>query len=444
MPRALSEYECSQKLNRLGVTLLHYGGSASRKSKFKDISTGYEWEATAKSVFVSGGSPCAGKERRSLSKRVTEEDAFCRMSAIKDVTMVYYAGSVGDKRSRFKDNGTGIEWCSPLRDVLNGGRNPATRAERVGKSQSLSYNEAFERMKSIKGITMIEYGGSCESISTFRDDVTGDLWKTRLSCILKGHGNPFTKAKRLSNKVSTPLEKALKLMEAVEGITLLKYGGNLRKKSIFKDDVTGDVWSTSLSIVLRGSRNPLTRKGAPLSSKEAFERMSKIEGISMLEYGGCMLSKSKFKDNLTGDMWYTSLKSVLMGSRNPNTSKPAFKVNKPAYFYSFDLMYLGVPYTCFGITANLEERMYAHIRSIARNVDNTVTTLKPEVYYFEKGSEAKLLESCLKSSEYCVGIPNLKGFKTEAILQSHKSFLDGLLEKFEDMKCSYKIYGKRK
>ncbi len=104
------------KIYRPDIELVEYGGGSSKRSKFRCMKCGNEWNITFRCVKRGNGCPkCAG------NARVTEEQAREWLEKYRpNIELVEYGGG-SSKRSKFHCIKCGCEWCARFDSIKNKG-----------------------------------------------------------------------------------------------------------------------------------------------------------------------------------------------------------------------------------------------------------------------------------------------------------------------------------
>jgi len=250
--RKLTPKIIQQRLNDDGrdITLVEYGGGVREKSTFR-CSEGHEWDAAAHSVLQGCGCPhCAGNiplTPEVIRQRLNDDE--------RGITLVEYGGRT-HKKSTFQCS-EGHEWSAETSSVLQGCGCPHC-AGQVPLTPEIIQQRLDDDGR---GIILVEYGSTVNNKSTFQCS-EGHEWSAKTSNVIRGRGCPHC-AERFP---LTPEIIQQRLDDDKRGITLVEYGGNVRKKSTFQCS-EGHLWDTQTSSVTQGRGCPHCAKYGYNTSK---------------------------------------------------------------------------------------------------------------------------------------------------------------------------------
>ena len=199
-------------------------------------------------------------------------------------------------------------------------------------------------------------------------------------------------------------------------IKLLKYGGNTNKKADFKCLVCEHEWTTFfINVDRRGTGCPKCANFLTPTEEECREQLKGLK-VKLIKYVGTVSGKSTFKCGKCKCNYKARMSDVRRSSGVCSScTKYGFDPKKPAWLY---VVLLDTPNgLCygFGITNDIKGRMQKHKRNLKHLLKETF----PPVY-FEKGSEAKKVETVWRKSTHKVRL-DVEGFKTECVIANQET-----------------------
>lgn len=177
-------------------------------------------------------------------------------------------------------------------------------------------------------IRLIEYGGTVTNHSKFKCKKCKHIWETQYRHVKDGHGCPKCAGKaRVTEK-----EVRTWLLKHRPDIELVKYGGGSHNRSVFRCEKCGYEWESRFAYIRYGEGGcprcavETIRTKNSTTEKEAKEWLKKYRpNIVLVEYGGAMCYKSKFRSLTDGYEWSASFASVKRGLGNARTKRSTTK-----------------------------------------------------------------------------------------------------------------------
>lgn len=457
------------------IALVSYSGSVVTKSRFRCLEDGcgHEWLATADNV-IRGKRGCPACKPKKRMWRHDDLKAKFREMGFEDENQTY-EGIKSHAKLRCLKPECGHVITPTYNQALT---RETVCPECVRRTKGRTFNQMRETLIR-RGIEIVEYAGVMDGPSKFRCRVDGHEWVTNMSDVIAGQGCkmcagliPLTEDTILSRLVGRPIEllhyargrnnansrfrcsncshewrttigsvlsgsgcpacagnipytvDEISHMAREKGLDLIRYGGNVNAKSHFKCIEDGFDLHSSWAVV-RSAETPCPECGGRTTMPEEEVRRRLLQrDIELIEYGGRVSRKSKFrcmKDGhewsvVTGAVLYTSgcarcagtlrqtEKDVLSrltdrpislvtyggsvmaasrwlchecgntwsapadrilnsGTGCPECAETGFKASKPAHIYGYRLVVGGDAFFGFGITGDLEHRHYHHSRA---------------------------------------------------------------------------------
>lgn len=388
----VTEDEARRRLVGRKIDLLKWGGSTGARSLFRCTECGREWSTTFSKVNSGTGcAKCSGK------LRVTEAEARLRIAG-RPFEMIRWGGGVGEL-SLFRCLVDGHEWQAQLTNVHGSG----TGCPKCAGILVVSEAEALERLRG-RNIELVSYGGSATSRSIFRCTLDGHQWESNVSAIDKGGAGC---AKCAGNLQLTESEVVEYLRD--RDVVLVRYGGTTMARSVFRCLVDGHEWETSLSHIRSGGGCPKCAGALVVDEVEARNRLIGRD-IELVEWGGLVKAQSRFRCLVDGHEWLTTLDSIHnSGTGCPKCADYGFNPRYPSVFYVYDIFSLSSRYVGFGISGNFVDRSYKHSLSFAK-AGARGDLLKT---YPMDGHVAKSFEKIVKQN-FPISDTGIEGFRTEA------------------------------
>ena len=179
--------------------------------------------------------------------------------------------------------------------------------------------ECHNRLKG-RSLTLTKYAGKVLSNkSQFTCLFCGGTWCAAFNDVYKGKGCPVcSKSKKLTE------EECHKRLDGRD-LKMVKYGGGVHKKSIFKCLLCLEEWGTAFNHVSNGSNCPKCGKLKSIKSRSVKEsechNKLKDRDLSMTYYAGTgKNNKSTFECKKCNYIWSTSFTSVQKGTGCPKCS----------------------------------------------------------------------------------------------------------------------------
>lgn len=253
-------------------------------------------------------------------------------------------------------------------------------------------------------VVIIEAGKTVNNKSVFRCNKCGYEWSAVFSNIIRGHGCPKCNG---GVKVN---EEACRLQMVGKTFTMLRYGGSVTSKSLFKCNICSSEWLTDFDKIKQG-RGCHKCGGTSKKTEEDCHNKLKGRSLRMTYYAGTVSDlKSTFECGVCEHVWEASFNDIRMGQGCPSCAKSGFNPSRPAWLY---VLRLNTPQgDCygFGITNVLKDRMRRHKKNLGNMLDEVY-----EPFYFDSGKDAQELESTWKKSPYIINV-GVTGFVTECVL----------------------------
>ena len=395
---AVSEGDARARLEGRPIQLVTYGGRWDSRCTFRCTvdGCGHEWETTMRVVHDEG---CGCKKCAGLVK-VTVEQIRERLQA-RDIELVEYAGTTAGK-SKFRCSVDGHEWLTTVSSVVSNGQGCAVCAGNIQYSLEKATEVALK-----SGCEIVEYGGGVNYRTLFRCLSDGYEWWSTLANIRRSEGCP-----RCWGREVMP-EDAVRAMLRIYPVELITYSGNLSGTSVFMCTAhgCGHIRETSVGDILRGVGCAKCAGQLPIAEDEIVRRLGD-RPITLLNYGGTVMSRSEWLCNTCGRTWFAPADRVVgSGCGCSACAEYGFNPAKDAEFYAYRIEHNGCDYLGFGITGDRDRRDYDH----ARNIRAAGATAELLFSYKTTGEIAQRLERVVKQT-FPIVDTGIQGFRTEAIV----------------------------
>lgn len=205
--RFKSAEECTNYLKSIGITniiCIKYGGKFKDRSIFKCLICEHIWETSLdclRNRRASGCPSCAGLVKIG---DIEEVNHLLKENNI-HIICLYYAGSSGNKKSKFKCLVDGYEWTSSFANIKNCNKGCAKCAN-VKKIKDIEeVNEWLDANQ--RDIICLQYAGNVREQSVFQCLIDGNVWQTSFNNIKNGNGCPKCKQSKGEKLVEGILKK---------------------------------------------------------------------------------------------------------------------------------------------------------------------------------------------------------------------------------------------
>ena len=234
-------------------------------------------------------------------KRVTAEDVVRRLEG-RTVELVEYAGSVLG-RSTFRCLECGHVWTGTADNITRGRGCP-----KCAGSIPVTREEAERRLIG-RNITLLEYGGTTTSMSTFRCNIDGHTWSTSFGSVDGGSGCQKCGYDRMALTIEDIRTKLLG-----RPIEIVEFGGRGYLPSKFRCTVPGcgHEWVTTTRTVCDEGCG--CKKCAGLLKLTEDDIRARLQGrtVELVSYGGTTASPDTvFRCTIDGHEWSTTATSVI-------------------------------------------------------------------------------------------------------------------------------------
>ena len=299
------------------IELVRYGGCVSKPSVFKCNECGNEWTTTFYTIKKGVYCPMCSETKKAVHKENLEQ-AIKEWLAEKapNVELVEYSGSCGSK-SKFRCTKCGNEWSLSF--------NAMTRRKGIcvkcGDGKCVTREMADKWLEEHKpNIEILEYGGRATKKTLFHCKDCGHTWSTQLAVMKNANsGCPKCSAVKVGVKNRTTEEEARKwVKEHRPDIELVTYGGMALCKSSFRCKECGNEWLATLSSIKRGSGCRLCAYKARSYDEDRAKKWLEVHkpNVELVEFGGLLRTKSKFRCKLCGYEWEMLFTSMQVSKVN--------------------------------------------------------------------------------------------------------------------------------
>ena len=360
MSKKLTDNECKFKLKGRPIRILEYAGTTnSNKTLFICDICSNEWYSSFNKIHSSNrGCPSCNKIRNKNLKSLSEQECHTRLKD-RNIKMTYYAKLVNNKNSEFLCLICTHKWTTSLSSVHNLG----SGCPKCAGVAALSKEDCAKRIKN-RPIELIYYVGRTNSNkSKFKCNHCSHEWEASFNNIDQGDGCP--KCSKTRKLTSGEWDKRL----SGRPLKMIKYSGNVSSKSTFKCTLCSNIWDATLHNVGHLKQGcPKCVNKFRLSECECSNRLID-RPLKIVKYGGKVDSKSIFKCNVCSNTWSSCYSNVVAGSGCPNCAKKGFDATKPAWLYV--LLLSTVIGSCygFGVTKDIKTRMQSHRKNLTGMID---------------------------------------------------------------------------
>jgi len=291
------------KLAGRPIELVEYAGGVTLKSLFRclDESCGHSWHATTDNV-IRGRRGCP--ECANRAQLVDVDEAAYGVTRVSKV--------VGKKKpSTFRclAEGCSHEWVTTFENIERGGKCPACFA-RKREGEIAEMRAALLK----RDIELLECTHKSDKKSRFRCLKDGHEWTTVIYDVMQGQG-----CRVCAGLARVTAEDVVRRLEGRD-IELLEYGGTTAAMSRFRCKIDGHEWSTTATSVLSNGQGCAKCAGNIAFTFEQVEAEALTLGLQLIEYGGSVNKKSRFRCVEHGDEIYAPLSGARAGKVCPTCS----------------------------------------------------------------------------------------------------------------------------
>lgn len=300
------------KENKPEIELVRYGGGVNKQSVFKCVTCGNEWTSTFYTIRKGVYCPVCSETSKAVRKERQEQTAKSWLAEkAPNIELVEYAGNFVSK-SKFRCTKCGTEWSESF-SVL---RYRKGDCPKCGCAKCITKEMAEKWLEEHKpNIKLVEYGGRATEKSKFHCTECGYEWSATLSALKNTTGGcPKCSNSLRSMKNRTTEEEVRKwIKEHRPDIELITYGGSSLCKSSFRCKECGNEWWATFSSIKQGSGCRLCAYKARTFDEEQARKWLAVHkpNVELVEYGGLLRIKSKFRCMLCGYEWkmlFTSMR----------------------------------------------------------------------------------------------------------------------------------------
>lgn len=261
--------------------------NAGTKTLFKHNKCGYEWEIQPNNFYVGKRCPECAKKKMGKAHQLTKEE-FCKRE--KDIVSGEYE-FIGEyeksnTKALFRHTLCGTEWNIKPNNFAHGKRCPKCQCKKTHDKQRFDKDFFCERTQDIKSG---EYSLIGEYINNgaktlFKHNACGYEWLIAPSNFTAKHRCPrCAGVERLSKETFCSKESDINSGE----YTMLGDYKNAKKKTLFKHNVCGFIWSAPPSGFQSGRRCPRCNESRGERVISDFLQKKELPFIRQKRFPGC-------------------------------------------------------------------------------------------------------------------------------------------------------------